>query len=276
MVEEQAFPFEEKAIQVHEKNIELITAGVYSSWIDRSIEKLAGLLPARYAKPEESTNYIANIDNYIYSSPRFVREDASTGFIGNLDFFRYASQKAQVNYHKNQTKGDIGNNESVNQDQINVVSPEPAPVAEQANAEGSVSKSTVPAESSALKQGGTGEVEQVPSSEDTLSTSDAEVPEANAQEAQADKATESTEHIESDALSVSSAPDNGNEAPVLKKESTEDSNVAEKQEVKKQEIKKQSVDTSGNGKVQEQESGSIPSQNAGPDELNKQIVEADQ
>ena len=279
MVEEQAFPFEEKAIQVHEKNIELITAGVYSSWIDRSIEKLARLLPARYAKPEESTNHIVNIDNYIYSSPRFAREDASTGFIGNLDFFRYASQKAQLNYHKNQTKGDIGINESVNQDQINVVSPEPAPVAEQVNTDGSANKSTISAKSSALKQDSTAEVEQVPSSEDTLSASDAEVPErtsANSQETQAEKATENTDIKENGALSESSTPDSGNEAEVLKKESTEDSNVVEQQEQKKQEIKKQSVDASGNGKVQELESGSIPSQNAGPDELNKKIVEVDQ
>ena len=98
---------------------------------------------------------------------------------------------------------------------------------------------------------------------------------------QAEKATESTEHIEKEVLSESSTPDNGSEAQVLKNESTKDSNVVEKQEVKKQEvkkqeIKKQSVDASGNGKVQEQESGNIPSQNAGTDELNKQIVEVDQ
>ena len=107
MVEEQAFPFEEKAINVHEKNVELLAVGIYSSWIDRSIEKLAKLLPARYAKPEESISYITKIDNYSYSSPRYVREDASTGYVTNLDFFRYASQKLQQTHHRNNANADI-------------------------------------------------------------------------------------------------------------------------------------------------------------------------
>lgn len=116
MVEEQAFPFEEKAIKVHEKNIELLRVGVYSNWIDRSIDKLAKLIPARYAKPEESTSYISKIDNFIYSSPRFIREDESTGFVEKLDFFRYASQYLQDKYHKNQEKGDIGSSQGVDLD----------------------------------------------------------------------------------------------------------------------------------------------------------------
>lgn len=66
MVEEQAYPFEEKTISVHEKNIELLAIGIYSPWIDRSIEKLAKLVPARYAKEEESTGFITKIDYYQY------------------------------------------------------------------------------------------------------------------------------------------------------------------------------------------------------------------
>jgi len=53
-IEEQAYPFEEKAIQIHEKNLELLSLGIYSSWIDTSLEKLAKLIPARYAKFEEA------------------------------------------------------------------------------------------------------------------------------------------------------------------------------------------------------------------------------
>lgn len=60
-IEEQAFPFEEKAIATHQKNIELLSVGVGSLWIERSIEKLAKLVPARYAKPEERTGYIGVI-----------------------------------------------------------------------------------------------------------------------------------------------------------------------------------------------------------------------
>lgn len=61
-IEEQAYPFEEKAIQIHEKNLELLSLGIYSSWIETSFTKLAKLMPARYAKYEESSGYIAAID----------------------------------------------------------------------------------------------------------------------------------------------------------------------------------------------------------------------
>jgi hypothetical protein len=37
-LEEQAYPFEEKAIKLHEKNLELLSVGVYNAWIDKSIE----------------------------------------------------------------------------------------------------------------------------------------------------------------------------------------------------------------------------------------------
>lgn len=57
-LEEQAFPFEERAIAVHEKNLELLGVGVYNAWIDKSIERLAKLVPARYAKAEESGTYV--------------------------------------------------------------------------------------------------------------------------------------------------------------------------------------------------------------------------
>ena len=79
MLEEQAYPFEEKAIMVHEKNVELLTAGIYSSWIDRSIEKLANLLPARYAKFEESTNYVTNLHVFRYASQNQPFKPQETG-----------------------------------------------------------------------------------------------------------------------------------------------------------------------------------------------------
>jgi len=61
VIEEQAEPFEEKAIDVHEKNIELLAAGIYNKWIDKSIAKLALLLPARYAKVEQGSDYLETI-----------------------------------------------------------------------------------------------------------------------------------------------------------------------------------------------------------------------
>jgi tetratricopeptide (TPR) repeat protein len=51
-LEDAAFPFEEKAIGVHEKNMEMLQAGVLNAWTEKSLSRLAALMPARYAKSE--------------------------------------------------------------------------------------------------------------------------------------------------------------------------------------------------------------------------------
>ena len=65
-LDDQVFPFEEKAIAVHRKNLELISIGVYSSWIDKSLDRLGNLMPARYAKYEQSTDFLQFMDYYHY------------------------------------------------------------------------------------------------------------------------------------------------------------------------------------------------------------------
>jgi tetratricopeptide (TPR) repeat protein len=62
LLEEQAYPFEEKAIAVHETNARRIGSGVYDAWVRRSMDRLAELLPVRYAKPEEGENYVAALE----------------------------------------------------------------------------------------------------------------------------------------------------------------------------------------------------------------------
>ena len=69
VLEEEAFPFEEQAIDVHEKNLELLSVGIFNPWIEKSLEKLAILMPGRYAKFEASTGLIASIDRYAYRAP---------------------------------------------------------------------------------------------------------------------------------------------------------------------------------------------------------------
>lgn len=54
LLEEQAFPFEEKAIAIHESNARRSWDGVYDEWVQESFSALARLLPARYAKQEDS------------------------------------------------------------------------------------------------------------------------------------------------------------------------------------------------------------------------------
>jgi hypothetical protein len=39
-LDEEAFPFEEKAIGVHEKNMELLQAGVLNDWTEKSLGRL--------------------------------------------------------------------------------------------------------------------------------------------------------------------------------------------------------------------------------------------
>jgi tetratricopeptide (TPR) repeat protein len=70
VLEGEAFPFEEKAIEVHEKNLELMNAGVYNGWIEKSLGQLGELMPGRYAKFEESSGLIASIDRYAYQAPK--------------------------------------------------------------------------------------------------------------------------------------------------------------------------------------------------------------
>lgn len=69
VLEEEAFPFEEFAIDVHEKNVELAVGGVYNEWIEKSYGRLAELMPGRYAKPEESAGFVGAIDVFRYRSP---------------------------------------------------------------------------------------------------------------------------------------------------------------------------------------------------------------
>lgn len=52
LLEEQAYPFEEKAIEIHEANARRSHGGLYDTWVKRSYEALAKLLPARYNKTE--------------------------------------------------------------------------------------------------------------------------------------------------------------------------------------------------------------------------------
>ena len=58
LLEEQAFPFEEKAIDLYKANTDRAPNGVYDEWVRRSFEQLAMLMPARYAKEERSEDVV--------------------------------------------------------------------------------------------------------------------------------------------------------------------------------------------------------------------------
>ncbi len=54
LLEEQAFPFEEKAIELHEINAKRTADGIYDSSVRGSFAALGQLRPARYGKVERS------------------------------------------------------------------------------------------------------------------------------------------------------------------------------------------------------------------------------
>ena len=58
LLEEQAYPFEEQAISLHETNVQRMDSGLYDAWIGRSQAALATLVPGRYAKLERSATYV--------------------------------------------------------------------------------------------------------------------------------------------------------------------------------------------------------------------------
>ncbi|MDH3417076.1 MAG: hypothetical protein OEM64_12270, partial [Gammaproteobacteria bacterium] len=69
VIEEEAYPFEERSIDVHEENFELLANGIFNPWVQKSLDKLAGLMPGRYAKNEISGGFLGSIDTYAYRMP---------------------------------------------------------------------------------------------------------------------------------------------------------------------------------------------------------------
>ncbi len=69
VIEEEAFPFEDRAIEVHQKNFELLAGGIFNPWVEQSLDRLTVLMPGRYARNEISGGYMGSIDSYAYRMP---------------------------------------------------------------------------------------------------------------------------------------------------------------------------------------------------------------
>ncbi len=54
LLEEQAFPFEEKATEIHAQNAQRSSTGIYDQWVKRSFDALRELRPVRYGKTERT------------------------------------------------------------------------------------------------------------------------------------------------------------------------------------------------------------------------------
>jgi tetratricopeptide (TPR) repeat protein len=62
LLEEQAFPFEEQAISLHEINAARSREGLYDDWVRRSYAALAELKPARYGKTEMVQDVVTSLE----------------------------------------------------------------------------------------------------------------------------------------------------------------------------------------------------------------------
>ncbi|MEM1434728.1 MAG: tetratricopeptide repeat protein [Pseudomonadota bacterium] len=61
LLEEQAYPFEEQAIDLHEINMRRSWDGIYDQWVQQSFEALRRLMPARFDKQELVATYVESI-----------------------------------------------------------------------------------------------------------------------------------------------------------------------------------------------------------------------
>ena len=61
LLEDNAFPIEEKAISIHVANVNQIKDGIYDKWVKNSLKELRKLQPARYAKDEKVQSYVEAI-----------------------------------------------------------------------------------------------------------------------------------------------------------------------------------------------------------------------
>ncbi|MEM7099552.1 MAG: tetratricopeptide repeat protein [Pseudomonadota bacterium] len=61
LLEEQAFPFEEQAIGLHEINMRRAWNGVFDNWVERSFAELGRLMPGRFNKSEKGIAYVQRI-----------------------------------------------------------------------------------------------------------------------------------------------------------------------------------------------------------------------
>ncbi len=58
LLEEQALPFEDKAIELYTLNTELVKQDIYDDWVRKSYAALAVLQPGRFAKKEQTDDYV--------------------------------------------------------------------------------------------------------------------------------------------------------------------------------------------------------------------------
>ncbi len=95
LLEEQAYPFEEKAINIYEGNVKkTVEDGIFNIWVKRSYEHLSSLVPAKYKREEEGKPYTWNLSENIPDDPGIYNNRGMT-FRENGEF-----KKAEEDYKR--------------------------------------------------------------------------------------------------------------------------------------------------------------------------------
>jgi TolA-binding protein len=61
LLEDQVYPFEERAIALYQANTDRSASGIYDAWVRKSFDRLASLMPGRYAKSERSEDVVRTL-----------------------------------------------------------------------------------------------------------------------------------------------------------------------------------------------------------------------
>lgn len=111
VIEEEAYPFEERAIEVHQQNFELLAGGIFNPWVQKSLDKLAVLMPGRYAKNEISGGYLGSIDTYAYRMPIVPPPGIELQDDGDVQESADAADSPQATA-QNRSAAEAGNNQA--------------------------------------------------------------------------------------------------------------------------------------------------------------------
>ena len=79
-----AHPLEDKAITVHEKNLELMRRGLNDTWTQKSLDRLASLKPDTFARTEISSGFLGSLERYVYQPPPHAPAIASVSADGAI------------------------------------------------------------------------------------------------------------------------------------------------------------------------------------------------
>jgi tetratricopeptide (TPR) repeat protein len=117
-IEEQAYPFEEKAIDVHESNLKLISRGVYNVWIEKSLQKLAEFVPARYDKPEETSSIISSLETYIFEIDRPAPPESESAEPSQVEESGFVTESEPKESEQIEEPGSVAESETEESEQI--------------------------------------------------------------------------------------------------------------------------------------------------------------